>query len=186
MFDIFGVKKKELLRQQKITEAENYIEDIKKNKGLPIIIPSIFLDKNEHAFLEEDTSLQETRAIRKHSGGMSGVGFRVAKGVYVGGGKRSGTSESHQEWRTIDVGKLVITNKRMVFRGSKENRVIPLKKIISVETMLDGIEVALEARSKTIIFPVKNSYIWGTVINIIRRTDDPINLGDLNLNIQLK
>jgi len=173
-------------RQQMVAEAESYIEKVKERKALPPITPSIFLEKNEQAFLEEQTSLKETRAVRKHSGGMSGVGFRVVKGVYIGGGRRSGTSESHQEWRTIDSGNLVITNQRLVFRGSKENRSIPLKKIISVDTMRDAIEVAAETRNKVMIFPVKNSYIWGAVINIVRRVDDPSNLGDVNLDIKFQ
>jgi hypothetical protein len=187
MFDLFGTKKKkELIRQQKATEAENYIAEVKSKKALPTIQTSIFLDKDEKAFLEEETKLNETRAIRKHSGGMGGIGFRVVKGVYVGGGRRSGTSESHQEWRMIDSGNLIITNQRMIFRGGKENRAVPLKKILSVSISIDAIEVAVESKSKSMVFPVQNGYIWGAVINILRQVDDPLNLGDLNLDIQFK
>ena len=187
MFDFFGTKKKqELERQQKIVEAENYINVIKEKKALSIIKPSIFLEKNEQAFLEEKTKLHETRAIRKYSGGMKGVGFRVARGVYVGAGSRSGTSESHQEWRLIDTGNLIITNQRLIFRGGKENRTISLKKILSVSVSLDAIEVAVESKSKSVVFPVKNGYIWGAILNIVKSVDDPLNLGDLKLDIQFK
>ncbi len=149
---MFFFANKKQKQQQLITEAENYISEVKNKKALPTIKSSIFLEKDENAFLEELTELIETRAVRKYSGGMRDVGFRVAKGVYVGAGGRSGTSESHQEWRTIDRGNLVITNKRLVFKGGKENRVVPLKKIISVDVTLKSIEVAVEARSKTIFF----------------------------------
>lgn len=182
---LFFANKKQK-QQQLITDAENYISEVKNKKALPTIKSSIFLEKDESTFLEELTELKETRAVRKYSGGMRGVGLRVAKGVYVGAGGRSGTSESHQEWRTIDRGNLVITNKRLVFRGSKENRIIPLKKIISVDVALNSIEVAVEARNKTIIFPVKNGYIWGAVMNIVKSVDDPLNLGNINLDIQFK
>ena len=173
-------------RQQLITEAENYINEVKNKKAIPTIKTSIFLEKDENAFLEELTELTEPRAVRKYRGEMAGAGFRIAKGVYIGGGGRSGTSESHQEWRTIDYGNLVITNKKLVFRGSKENRTVPLKKIISSDVFSESIEVAVEGRSKTMIFPVKNSYIWGAVINIVKSVDDPLNLGDLKLDIQFK
>ncbi|MDD4062764.1 MAG: hypothetical protein PHV25_03305 [Candidatus Pacebacteria bacterium] len=187
---VFWVKRNQEIKEQKriqrVVDAENYINKVKEGKSLPVIIPSISLEKNEEAFLEEETKLIETRAIRKHTGGMKGIGFRVAKGVYLGSGSRSGTSESHQEWRTIDSGSLIITNKRIVFNGSKENRNIPIKKIISISSTHDHIEVAVEARSKTIIFPVKNSYIWGAVINIVKRTDNPLNLDDMKLDIKFE
>lgn len=187
---IFWAKRKEELKKQKhqqmILDAENYVNEVKDKKALPVIKSSIFLEKDENAFLEELTELKETRAIRKYSGGMRGVGFRVAKGVYIGAGGRSGTSESHQEWRTIDRGNLIITNKRLVFNGNKENRTVPLKKIISVDVTLDLIEVAVEARNKTMIFSVKNGYIWGAVMNIVKSVEDPLNLGDLKLDIQFK
>ena len=58
MFDLFGTeKKKELVRQQKATEAESYIAEVKSKKALPTIQTSIFLDKDEKAFLEEETKL---------------------------------------------------------------------------------------------------------------------------------
>lgn len=187
MFDLFGTKKKkELERQEKIAEAENYINIIKEKKSLPIIKPSAFLNKNEQAFLEEETKLTEPRAIRKYSGGTRGVGFRVMKGVYIGAGGRSGTSENHQEWRLIDTGKLIITNQRLIFLGGKENRAIPLKKILSLNVSLDAIEVAVESRSKSMVFSVKNGYIWGAVLNIVRSVDDPLNLGDLKLDISFQ
>lgn len=187
MFDLFGIKKKkELARQEKAIEAESYIAEVKDKKALPTIVSSVFLDKGEQAFLEEETELNETRAVRKHSGGMRGIGFRVAKGVHVGVGRRSGTSESHQEWRMIDAGSLIITNQRLIFRGGKENRVVPLKKILDVSISIDAIEVAVESKSKSMIFPVKNGYLWGAIINIIRQVDDPLNLGDIKLDIQFK
>jgi len=187
---IFWAKRREELNKQKhqqmIIDAENYVNEVKNKKALPTIKPLVFLEEGESAFLEEPTELNETRAIREYSGGMRGIGFRVAKGVYVGAGGRSGTSESHQEWRKIDRGNLVITNKRLVFNGSKENRTVPLKKIISVDVALKSIEVAVEARNKTMIFPVKNGYIWGAVMNIVKSVEDPLNLGDLKLDIQFK
>lgn len=65
-------------RQQKVKEANEYVEKIKDNKAVPTIsTTSIFLKKGEKTFLEEGTTLSETRAVRKHSGGMAGVGFRV-------------------------------------------------------------------------------------------------------------
>ena len=95
---------------------------IKLEKKLEPISTTLFLDKDENAFFKESTVLMEARAVRQSVG--AGLGLRVMKGVYVGGYK--GQSESSQELRAIESGDLIITNKKLVFRGTKENRVIPL------------------------------------------------------------
>lgn len=185
----YGRRKKELVeqrRQQKIAEAENYIEGVRDKKALPIIKSSIFIEKDENVFLEEQTKLNEPRSIRKYSGTMQGVGFRISKRISIGTGTRSGTSESHKEWRTIDSGNLIITNKRLIFNGNTENRTIALKKIISITVALDGIILSIEERNKPVMFSVNNGYIWGAVMNIIKSGNDPLNLGGVNLDIQFK
>lgn len=186
MFDFFGKKKKEALKQSKAVEANNYVVSIQENKGLPSINTSIFLDSGETAYLEEPTTLLETRAIRKYSSSGGGVGFRIAKGVYVGRGGRTGTSESHQEWRAIDKGKVIITNKRIIFDGEQENRSIKIADVLSASISVDAVELSLSNKSKSVIFSVNNGYIWGTIINIIKKVEDPSNIGDLKLDIQFQ
>jgi len=101
-------KKREELKQKLINEANAFVTKIKEQKGLTPITTSILLKKEEDAYFQTGTVLQETRAIRKYTGSGRGVGFRIAKGVYVGVGGRSGTSESHEEWRAIDEGSLLL------------------------------------------------------------------------------
>lgn len=183
---VFFAKRRKEIKEEKrktlIVEAEAYVVEIKKNHALPKVASSIFLNNGENAFLQEETKLNETRAVRKQIGG--GAGFRVAKGVYLGG--YSGQAESHQEWRTLDIGQLIITNKKLIFKGRKENRVIPLDTIFALETFSDGIEISLESRAKSIIFPVKNPYIWSAVIHILRTAKNPLNLAGINLDISFR
>jgi hypothetical protein len=187
---IFWTKRKKELeeqrRQQLITEANQYIEEIKSKKAIPIIKSSIFLKEGESVFLEESTDLQETRAVRTFSGGSRGVGFRVAKGISVRAGGFSGTSESNQKWKALDTGNLIITNQRLIFNGSKENRSFPIKKILSVETFIESIRISIDGRAKSLSFPVQNPYIWSTVINIVCSTKNPLKLDDIKLDIILK
>ena len=122
---VFWTKKKERLKEQKrqqlITEANQYIEEIKTKKTIPIIKPSIFLREGESAFLEENTNLLETKAVRTFSGGSRGASFRIAKGISVRTGSFSGTSQSNQEWAVLDTGNLIITNQRLIFNGPKKS-----------------------------------------------------------------
>lgn len=164
-----------------IEKAKEFMEEVKENKTLPTVATSLFLDEGEKAILEEHARLMETRAVRVTGG--TGLGFRVAKGVYLGG--YSGQSESHKEWRVIDEGSLILTNKRFIFKGNKENRSIPLDKVLSVGVMLDAIEVTIDSKAKSLVFLVTNPYVWGGSVQIIRKAADPFDLKNIKLDIEL-
>jgi hypothetical protein len=163
-------------------DAAKYIATVKLNKKLPTVKTTIFLDEGESSFLDEPAQLSETRAVRQSTG--SGVGFRVMKGVYVGG--YSGRSESHKEWRRLDRGRLILTNKKIIYNGSTENRILLLKDLISVNILSYGIELATQKRTKSSLFSVQNPYIWRAAINIIKNVKDPLNLGDINLEVKFE
>jgi len=171
-----------VFRNALVAEANAFIENVKKNKALPTIDSSLLLEKNEKAFLEEQTVFFEPRSIRKTGG--SGIGFRIAKGVYVGG--YSGQAESHQEWRLIDERMVTLTDNRVIFRGSKENKTIPLNKIISITNTLESIEISIDGKVKPVAFQVKNSYIWASAVHIARTAENPLQLGDMKIEIEFK
>lgn len=182
--DLFKSSKKKNLeiKASNIEEAELYLKNVREIKALPTIHSSIFLSSGEQVFLEEESKLMETRSVRQTKG--VGGGVRLFKGVSIG--QWASQSESHKEWRTIDTGKITLTNKRIIFDGPKENRVIQLSKIIGVDTLLDSIEISQEARQNSSIFILKNPYIWTVVLRIIKSVPDPLNLGDIDLNIKFE
>lgn len=150
-------------RAKLIAEANVFIQQIKENKKLSIISPSAVILKNdEKAFLETTSNLMETRS---------------AKG---------GRDQNTQEWKQLDTGQLVLTDKRLIFDGTKENRIMKLNQIISVQPWIDAIELAVEDRQKSILLSVDNPYIWSSVIRIIIAVKDPLDLSEVNLNIQLQ
>lgn len=165
-----------------IAEADAFIENVKKNKAFPIVDSSLLLEKDEKAFLEEQTVFFEPRSVRKTGGG--GIGFRITKGVFVGG--YSGQAESQQEWRLIDEGTVTLTNTRIIFRGSKENKTIPLNKVISITNTLESIEISIDGKVKPVAFRVKNSCIWGGAIHIAKDAENPLQLGDMKIEIEFK
>ena len=162
-------------------EAKEYVDMIRNNKSLIAITSPIFLNPNEHLFLYEASEFSETRAIRHSTGGFGSV--RVAKRFSLGGW--SGSSESSQEWRTLDTGKLFITDKKMLFMGAKENRTIPIEKIVAVDVFRDGFKISIDSRAKGAMFKVSNPYVWGVVINILKQVKDPLNLEGVNLDVSL-
>ncbi len=111
-------------------------------------------------------------------------GVRVAKGVYIAG--TSGRSISTQQWAALDRGQLTITNQRLVFVGGKEDRTVPLKKIVFVRSSLTEIFVSVEGRQKTIALAVPNPMIAKFVIGPCSQVADPSNLSGDKLTVTFK
>lgn len=167
-------------KSAQIDRAKKFLAAVKQRRGLSPISTSLYLRKGEQAFMEAACTLNETRAERQFQSG--GIGFRVAKGVYIGG--RRGRSVSIPKMTHIDTGCLTVTSKRLVFNGRMENRVIPLSKIISVNNFTNAIEIAIEGRQKSMYFTVPDPLIWATVIRIMSVVENPTDLNDASLDIK--
>ena len=163
-------------------QARDFAATVQQNRALPIVPANSILKPGESAFYSTPSVLYETRAVRHYQAGHTG--FRIAKGVYVGG--TSGRSVSTQQWAKLDTGSLTITNKRLVFVGGKEDRVIPLGKVVSVNSILTGIVVSVEGRQKAIALEATNSLIATLIIRLCSQASDPLNLSGDNINIDFK
>lgn len=171
-------------KERLLEDLNIFVEETKAKKSFTPIPTTLMLKDGEDAYLESLSTLKEPRSVRKYGSSGVGLGFRVAKGVYLGGGTRRGAAESHQEWRDADAGNLTLTNKRLIFDGQKEKRNIPLDKIVSVTSLLDSIDVTVEGKNKGVVFTVNNPYIWNFVLQALAKAEDPQELGDINLAIQ--
>ena len=165
-----------------LSEAQVFADAVKTNRRLTSVNTKLFLKMDEKAYWEGATTLLETRAVRKYQSGSTG--FRVAKGVYVGGTK--GHSYSNEEWTKIADGTLTITNKRLVFNGDKSDRNVPLDKIINIDNHLDAISVSSENRQKTMVFMLNNPAITSMVLSICIQADNPDDLSGVDLNIEIQ
>jgi type II secretory pathway pseudopilin PulG len=169
-------------KEAMISQADAFLAGVRQRKALTPISTQLLLKKGEDAYLEAVCSLNETRAVRQYQSG--GVGFRIAKGVYVGGGR--GRSVSVPEMTRIDSGRLVLTNRRLIFDGSVNDRTVPLDKIVSVNNFIDAVEISVENRQKSMYFTVPNPLIWATAIRILSSVPDPKDLSDVNIDIQFR
>lgn len=145
------------------TELNDYVEAAKQANKLPTVSTEVFLKAGESAFYDCPSSLYETRAVRQFQAGH--VGFRVAQGVWVGA--TQGQSISNEEWGKIDDGTLTITNMRVIFNGTKGSRNIVLNKIISTQSFIDGLELAVENRQKNLALTAPNPYIASGIIRYL-------------------
>jgi len=160
-------------------EARQFMEGVKQCQALPTVATNIILKSGESAFYSAPSALYETRAVREYQSGFAG--FRVVKGVYIGGSK--GRSISTQEWSKIDIGILTFTNKRLIFDGRGTDRIIMLNKIVSVESSLSGVEVSVEGRQKSMVFEAANPLMVATILRICCQVDNPLNLSQTTLDV---
>ncbi len=176
---VVNAKKRREKRALLVKQAQEFIDGVKQKLTLPVVSTDIMLKPGENAVYSSPSVLYETRAVREYHAVHSGV--RVAKGVYIGG--TSGRSLSTQQWAKLDTGCLTITNKRVVFVGTKEERAFPLDKVISVDPNLTAIVVSVEGRQKAMAFEVANSLIVMTIIRIASKTIDPSNVSGDKIDI---
>ena len=158
-------EEKKALTNRQTQEVKNYLEKAKEADTLPEIKTHILMKVGERAFLQDNVKLLELRKVTKSQRGGGAV--RVMKGVYIGSSR--GTSRSYDELREIDQGFLILTNKRIIFDGGTNTRDFKLDKIISVSPAFDGIEIAIEGKTKSLILTgMPNPMMWATLIPNVR------------------
>lgn len=89
-----------------------------------------------------------TRSIRYHG---PTARIRIAKGVYWRVGSISPTRVTEEMLAPLDWGTLYITNRRLLFDGSKKSATIQLSKIINFTLYRDGIGIEKETGKDQIV-----------------------------------
>ena len=85
-------------------------------------------------------------------GEHAGISFRVAKGLWVRGGKSRGHSVSHQSMDFKGTGTLLITNRGFAFLGAETIRVL-FTQIVSMDYYKDGVGFETDrARNNRYVF----------------------------------
>jgi hypothetical protein len=117
-----------------------------ENLPLPTIQPGIIIQKSEQCYFQiSNVNWYELRSIRQRvSYSGYSTSFRVAKGFYLRSGSYSPRSYSVDQMTLIDSGTVYLTNKRIIFTGSKKNLNIRLEKILNITPYSDGLEIDKE------------------------------------------
>lgn len=155
-----------------VTELQQFIDAVKANGKIPTIKTSLILKNDEEAYLEDFVKLYEIRSASKSD--RLYVGGRVMKGLFAGGS--TGVSRRFDELREIDSGKIVLTNKRIIFDGKFNNRIMELDKIISIELYDDGFEISTEDKRQSQLYGgIKNPFLWKNLVTGIIKTKGILN-----------
>lgn len=127
------------------------------NGNIPVIVTDISLQKSELCYFNTDIDWLEQRTVttRVNYGGPS-FRVKIVKGLYYRVGSVSAQRITEDVWKTIDSGKLYLTNKRVIFMGSKGNKTITINKILDFNVFSNGIEIQKDS-GKSPFFEFNNN-----------------------------
>ena len=127
-----AIQKKELARFRIITDISNGCYP-------GISVRGLVFQRGELAYWKESASLLEERVLdRRYSSWSSGSSFRVSRGISFSSGHSHGYSYAVKGVIPVSEGELIVTNKRLIFRGSKKSVNLRLDKLLEVEFFRDG------------------------------------------------
>lgn len=141
-----------------------------ENDILPTISSKIILQKGENChFCATIDWLEQRRATRRINYGGPTLRIKIAKGLYWRAGSLGVQRITEDVWQVIDSGDLYLTNKRIIFMGSRGNKTIPLKKVLDFNVFSNGIDIQKES-GKSPFFKFSDntdifSMILGKLIN---------------------
>lgn len=113
-----------------------------ENKDLPSIEVDINLQKSESCYFTAFVEWHEKRVV-----------------------PRAG----YEEWRLLDQGQLYLTNKRIIFSGSKKTNNVRLDKILSFTSYSDGLEIKKDVGRNPLIRLRANIDIFNILLSRLLR-----------------
>ncbi|HOI60005.1 MAG TPA: hypothetical protein PKU93_01630 [Candidatus Pacearchaeota archaeon] len=140
--DEIQTSKKELARLRLLNE-------IQKGNLPTVPVTNLVTQKGETAYWAEPAILAEEKVIRRrYEGGSQGVSFRVMKGVSYRVGGHRGHIVSETGLVPVSDGELIVTNKRIIFRGDGKAFAIKLDKILDIQIFTNGLQFSENNKPK--------------------------------------
>lgn len=154
---IWKARKAEKEKRQKFIEDNQLAIQTIRNGVIPRLEnSSLILQKGEFSSFECPTymSIIKNKLVGS-TGSGGGVSVRVTRGVYL----RSGSSASRKIYKDITekfYGKLIITNKRIVFLNTEKGFEIPIEKLTSVCSSRNTLSLQSQSKGYSIFLSMPN------------------------------
>jgi hypothetical protein len=154
--------KKELARLRLLNEIQQ--------GNMPLVtVANLVLQKGEKAYWIEPVIMAEEKVIsRRYQGGSQGMSFRIMKGVSYRVGGHRGNITSETGVVAVSEGEMVITSKRVVFRGDKKSFATKLQNILDIQLFTNGFQFSENNKSKPRLLKFKqegNHDVIGAVLS---------------------
>lgn len=137
-----------------------------ENLDLPIINCDIVLQKSETCHIKiPNVNWYELRSVRQRVSyrGYS-TNFKIAKGFYLRSDSYRPQNYSVDAIKLIDTGTLYLTNKRIIFTGTKKNSNIRIDRILDFTPYTDGVEIGKETGKTPKLQMTQNADIFCMIL----------------------
>jgi hypothetical protein len=138
------------LTSRETSKLESLTQKIEKEGLTPLSksdIPMILKKGEEAYYVVTGVALFEEKVSRKSTRGEGvGLSIRLIKGVSLHPALFQSHPVIEKEMTKVDDGKLVITNKRIVFMGTSKDLTADYKKILGVTPFAEGFQIEREGR----------------------------------------
>jgi len=112
----------------------NEMPQLQVDINIPRTEKCYFIAKNAHWF-------EQTAETPSKVNSNSSLSLKIAKGLYWRGSSTDNKTLDKVQWQNTDVGILYLTNKRVLFKGSKGDKIVLLNRIIDFVVFSNGIEI---------------------------------------------
>jgi len=118
--------------------------------NLPVLqVAGLVTQRDEQVHWSEPSRLLEEKVLRRrYEGGSSGVSFRIAKGVTYRVGAQRGHLVSETGIVPVSTGELLVTDRRIVFRGDAKSFAAKYDKLLDIQLFSDGLRFSEAGKSK--------------------------------------
>ena len=122
---------------------------------------NILLKKGENVIFQSSNNiyLKEPKSIRVTNSVHTGTSRRHGKSSFGYGASRS-VGETKEVIKDIDIGQIIITNKRFVFSGQKRNIDVNISQITGVTPYSDGFKLQRKSKQKPEYFTNVDSFVF--------------------------
>lgn len=136
-----------------------------ENGDIGTIEADIFLQKNECCYSIKPVGWHEIRTITtgvRYAGPT--LRIKIMKGFYYRLGDFNTERKTQDKLVKLDDGKMYLTNKRILFSGSKKNYSIPYSRIIDFELFNDGVKIVKDSGRNIIATFNDDIEIFGAIL----------------------
>lgn len=138
-----------------------------ENNDLPIIESNISLQKGEICYYTDRCKWMEQRMVTTaiNYSNLS-YSIKIAKGLHYRIGQIKPKRITESSLQLIDIGTFYLTNKRIIFMGSKKNANITYNKILAITPYTDGVGIEKDAGKSPVLICSQSSVVSRVLLRL--------------------
>ncbi len=114
-----------------------------ENDEMPELQVDINIPRTEKCYFIAQNAqwFEQTTETPAKVNSNSALSLKIAKGLYWRGNSNDSKKLETSQWQSIDAGTIYITNKRVLFKGDKGDKIVLLNRVIDFSVFSNGVEI---------------------------------------------